>query len=109
GAHGVVELVDRVGNSVLGRFLGDPVDLCVDFGARGRVGLGEVLFIQRGDLVEIGFFCSVVDGAQSLGALEQQMLEIVGEAGSIRGIVAAAGLDGDLGIETRFFVVLGQV
>ena len=109
GPHGVVELVHLVGDGVLGRQLGHAVDLGIDRSTGGGVCLVEVLLVQGCNLVQVGLLGGIVQRAHLLSALEQQVLQVVGQARGVGGVVLAAGLHGDFGVETRFLVVLGQV
>ena len=104
--HGLVILV---GDGDLGSLVAERVDHMVDGPALGGVGLGAVHFIQVLDLGEDGLLGLVVGSAEHLGALEHQMLEVVGESGVVGRVVAPSRLHCDIGLDTGFFLVDGHV
>ena len=59
-AHGVVKLVDLIGHSILSRKLGGSIYLGVDLCTSRRVLSIEVLFVEFGNLIEVGLFRRVV-------------------------------------------------
>ena len=70
GAHAVIELVYLVRHGKLRCLLGHLVDLCVDSRTRLGVSFIKMLLIESGNLVEIGFFGSIVESAERLIAFE---------------------------------------
>ena len=75
------------------------------------LGIGDapVLLEEAFDFIEIGFFGLVVLGAVLLGALEHQMLEIVGESRGFLGVVLSADAYGDESLQTGLFFVDGHI
>ncbi len=68
--------------------------------SRAAIGLIEIL-----DLIQIGFFLCIIERAKFVGALEEEMFEVMREAGRIRRIVLAAGTDGNHRLNARLRLV----
>ena len=66
------------------------------------------LVIHHADAVEIHLLFFPVDGADAVGALEHDMLEVMGHAGGIQGIVLAASMDIHGAVDLRLVMVLAQ-
>ena len=77
------------------------VDGLAFFGIRGLA----IDFEEFLDLVEERFLELVVLGAELLGALEHQVLEIVGQARGLLRVVLAADLHGHVGVDAGFVLV----
>ena len=61
------------------------------------------------DLVEKRFFRSIVGRSEVLRALEHQVLEIVGETGSLRRVVLSSYLYRDVGLDAGCLLVYAHV
>ena len=74
-------------------------------------GVGGVLvdLVQLLYLVKQRFLGCIVRGAEMLGALEHDVLEIVGQTGVVSGVVLSAAADCDHGLEPRLVFVDGHV
>ena len=96
GADGRHELVVLVGYGQQRCLVAHRVDFVVDGLAGHAVGGVAVLLEELLDAVEHRLFCGVVGGAELFGALEHEVLEIVGEAGGLGGVVLAAYAHGDV-------------
>ena len=70
-----------------------------------RVGQLAVALISACDFVEIRLLLGVVDGAELLGSLEHQVLQIVGKTGCLGRVVSGTCLDGDISLQTRLLLV----
>ena len=88
-AHGVYPMVDR-----------HPLILVV----RRAVPLEKGLY-----LVEHGLLGRIVGSSEALGALEHQVFEVVRESGGLGGVVLAADLDRDIGLDARSLPVHGHI
>ena len=106
-AHRGVEAVEFIGNGVGRGELVFSVDLCVDCGPFFRVSLAKVLLVKRLNAVEVDLLLFVVEGADFLATLEEHVLQIMGNAGGVLGVVLGTSANGDFGVEARFFAVLG--
>ena len=109
GTDGSHQLVVLIGDGELGCLVGEAVDLAVDGGALCLVGLGAVHLEECLNLVEQGLLLGVVLCAEVLGALEHQVLEVVGKAGSLSGVVLATHTHGDVGLYARSLLIYGEV
>ena len=56
-------------------------------------------------LVEQGRFCCRIVGTKQLGALEHQMLQVVGQARRLGRVVLRARAHGDIGLNTRLVLI----
>ena len=80
--------------------------MLLDAGALGSIlGLREQVVLRR-DAVEPRFFLNIVGGADTLGAFEHDMLEIVGD--TCVGTVLGASLYDHSAIDFRLGVILVQ-
>ena len=102
-------LVVLVGDGNLGCQIAHGVDLLVEELAGGGIGDGAVLLIEFLYLVEIGLFGRIVLGAEVLGALEHEMLEVMGEAGGLLGVVLSTYAHCDVGLDAGLFLVDGHI
>ena len=93
----------RYGN--LGGLVADGVDLMVDGHPLRRVGLRPVHLEKGPDRIEQRLLGLIVGGSEVLGALEHQVLEIVGEACGLVRVVLASDFHGDVGLEPRLLLV----
>ena len=99
------QLVVLVRDVVFGSQLRNRIDFVVSLLALCRVGQLAVALISACDFVEIRLLLGVVDGAELLGSLEHQVLQIVGKTGCLGRVVSGTCLDGDISLQTRFFLV----
>ena len=99
------QLVVLVRDVVLGCQLRNRVDFVISLLALCRVGQLAVALISACDFVEIRLLLGVVDGAELLGSLEHQVLQIVGKTGCLGRVVSGTCLDGDISLQTRLFLV----
>ena len=70
-----------------------------------RVGQLAVALISASDFVEIRLFLCVVCGAELLGSLEHQVLQIVGKTGCFGRVVSGTCLYCDVCLQARLFLV----
>lgn len=75
------EVVEFVGNGIVGGLDGEFVDVALYGQALGVVLSAGQQVVLRGDAVEPGPFGCEVGGANLLCALEEQVLQVVGYAG----------------------------
>ena len=80
--------------------------MAVDFAAGHGVGGDAVHLKQLLNLVEQRLLGGIVGGAELLGAFEHKVFEVVSEAGGFGGVVLGTYAHGDVGLDTRFFMVL---
>ena len=99
------QFVVLVGDGVFRSFVADAVDLTVNCRTLRIVGRLAVNLEELFDLVEQGLLGFVVARAELLGALEHQMLEIVGQTGRFARVVLAADFHGDVGFDARFCLI----
>ena len=105
GADDGHELVVLVRDRDLGGLVADGVDLMVQGEALVVVLQGAVHLKETVDGREHRLLGLVVLGAELLGTLEHHVLEVVGEAGVVGGVVLAARPDGDIGLDAGFVLV----
>ena len=101
-------LVVLVGDGVLGSLVRHGVDFVVDLFALGGVGGVVIDLVQRLDLLELLLLLGPVERAEMVGALEHQVLQIVGEARGFRRVVLAAHAHRDVGLDARHVLVHGH-
>ena len=99
------QLVVLVRDVVLGCQLRNRVDFVISLLALRRVGQLAVALISASDFVEIRLLLGVVGGAELLGSLKHQVLQIVGKTGCLGRVVSGTCLDGDISLQTRLFLV----
>ncbi len=109
GADGRHQLVVLVGNRQLRSLLRHGVDAGIDRTAFVGVGRGAVDLEQTLDLVEHRTLGLVILGAERLGALEHQVLEIVRQTGRFERIVLRTHAHGDVGLDAGRLPVHGHV
>ncbi len=102
GGH---QLVVFVGDRQLRRLLRYGIDPGVDRLALLRVGRAAVDLEELFDLVEQRLLGGVVLRAEPLGALEHQMLEVVGQTGRLDRVILRAHPHGDIGLDARLLAV----
>ena len=73
------------------------------------VACGPVLLEQSLNLVKHRLFGGVVGSSEALGALEHQVLEIVGKTGSLTGVILASDLDSYVGLDSGGLLVYGHI
>ena len=98
GGHRFVVLV---GDGNLRGLVAQAVNLVVDGGASGGVVEHAVGLKQVFNLLDEYLLLCPVGGAEFLGALEHHVLQIVGQAGGLVGVVARTGTHGDVGLDFR--------
>ena len=98
GGHRFVVLV---GDGNLRGLVAQAVNLVVDGGASGGVVEHAVGLEQVFNLLDEYLLLCPVGGAEFLGALEHHVLQIVGQAGGLVGVVARTGTHGDVGLDFR--------
>ena len=108
-AHVAVGAVHFVRDCKRSRLLGNGVYLGIDFLSSGLVGLLGPLFVQIGDLIQQRLFLFGVDGSEARGALEQEVLQVMGESRVGGGVVLASRPRYYLGVEARFLAVRADV
>ena len=107
-AHLGEDHVDLIRDGVVGGGQRELVNLHLDGLTGLRVG-GLVQFVvHQADAVEIHLLFFPVDGADAVGALEHDVLEVVGHASGVGGVVLAACVDVHGAIHFRLVVVLAQ-
>ena len=106
GCH---QLVVLVGNSQLRRLVADRVNALVD-----RLALSLVLGLaidleQLLNLVEHRLLGRIVLSTELLRTLEHQVLEVVSQAGGLRGVVLTTHTHSDIGLNTRFLLAYRHI
>jgi len=109
GSDGRHQLVVLVGNGDFRSFVADRVYAAVDGRALGLVGGLAVNLEETFDLVEHRFLRGVVRGAELLRAFEHQVFEVVRQTRGLRGVVLAADLHGDIGLDAGRLLVYAHV
>ena len=107
--EGCHHLVVFVGNVVFGSQLRHRVDLVVGLLALCWVGKCAIFLIACLDVVEIGLFLCQIRGAEMGRSLKHQVLQVVGQAGGLRRVVARTRADGNVGLDARFCPVHRKV
>ena len=102
------QFVILVGDVVLGCQLRDAVDLVVQHAATLGILHEAILLVAGLDGVEKGLLGGIVACAVLLGALEHQVLQVMGQTGGLGRIVARTGAHGDMGRDARALVVLAE-
>ena len=108
-AYHAHHLVVLVGDGDLGCQIADGVDLVIMCLACLGIFDSTVFFVEALYLVEVWLFRFIVLCAELLGALEHEVLEVVGETGGLLGIVLASDAHCDEGLDTGLFLVDGHV
>ena len=106
GCH---QLVVLVGDEVLCCQLRDRVNLVVGLLTGCRVGQLAVDLVALFYLVEQGSLCSGVVGTKLLSTFEHQMLQIVGQTGSLCRVVLGTRAHSDVGLDTGLLFVNTQI
>jgi hypothetical protein len=101
-AQGFVGRIEFVGNGVLGGQLRLGVDLFVKILALLGVFFAEVLFVKILDFVEMDLLFFIIQGTETLAALEEKMFEVVRQASGFGGVVFRSGPHHDFGVKARF-------
>ena len=109
GADDGHQLVVLVGDCNLGGLVADGVDFLVEGFALCGVSEGAVYLEERVYLLQEGLFSLVVLGAETLGALEHHVLQVVGKTGVVCGIVLTAGVHCYACLDAGFVLVYGHV
>ena len=104
-ADGSHRLVVLVGDGDSGSNAAQRVNLMIDRGATLVVGSLAINLVEALNLVEIDLFLLPVGGTQLVAALEEHMLQIVGQTGGLLGVVFRAGAHGDVGLDARGVLV----
>ena len=99
------QFVVLVRDIVFGSQLRDGINLVVSLLALSRVGEFAVALISAGNLVEIWLLLGVVGGAEFLGTLEHQVLQIMCKTSSLGRIVSRARLHCDVSLQARLLLV----
>ena len=107
-AHLGEDDIHLVRNGVVGRSQRQFVDLVLDGFAFGGIGGLVQTVVHHADAVQIHLFLLPVDGADAVGALEHDMLEIMGHTCSVGGVVLAARMDVDGAVDLGLVVMLAQ-
>ena len=105
GEHAVELVGDRDGS----RALGLGVDLGEQRVAAPRRPRGPELVVELRDAIEMRALAVEVEGAERRRALEHHVLEVVGEAGRLRRVVAGPRPDRDPGLKPRLTPVGADV
>ena len=74
-----------------------------------RLRKGAVDLVQGIDLGQHGFFGLIVLRAEFFRALEHHVLKVMSKAGVVRGVVLAAGVDGNVGLDPGLILVYGHI
>ena len=108
GADDSHQFVILVGDRQLGGLETHGIDLVVD-GQALRLVRGLAVDLEQAlDLVQHGLLGSIVGRAELLGALEHDVLQVVGHARGLGRVVLAAHLDGHVGLDAGLFLVDGH-
>ncbi len=107
--HIAVGPVHFIGNGESRRSGGDLVDALVDLTSRRLVVLTRALLVQLGDFIQKDLFLLEVDRAERARSLEEQMFEVVGQAGVGFRIMLAPCTGYDFCIESGLFVIGAKV
>ena len=99
------QLVVFIRDVVLGSQLRNRVDFVICLLALSRVGQLAIALISVSDFVEIRLLLGRVCGAELLGSLEHQVLQIVGKTGSFGRVVSGTCLYCDVCLQTRLLLV----
>ncbi len=109
GPDGTDHFIVLVRRGILGGHVTEAVDLGIDHGPLRLIGGVTPLFIQVGDLVQVGTLSGPVQRGDLVCALEKHMFQIVREAGCRARVVFAARAYHDVGLDAWLVLVLRQV
>ena len=109
GSDGGHQLVVFVRDEILGCHLRDRVDFVVFLLAKFGVFDEAVFLVAAGNLVEQRFLGLGIVGAELLGTLKHQVLQIVSQTGGLGGVVLGTRAHGDVGLDARLLLVDGQI
>ena len=106
GSH---QLVVLVGDEVLGSYLRHTVNLMVGLLTLCRVGQLAISFVALLNLVEQRLLGSRIGSTELLGALEHQVLQIMGETRCLSRVVLRTRTHGDIRLNTGFLLVYREI
>ena len=108
-ADGGHELIVFVGNVIAGGQLTHAVNLVVGLTACLGVGQFAILLVAACDIVKIRLLSSRVGGTEQLGALEHQMLQIMGQTCCLGRVVARTSAHSYISLNAGLLVVHRQI
>ena len=94
-------LVVLVGDGIGGGHGAEAVDAAVDAVALGLVGGAAALLVGIADLLQHGALLGPIGGGDAAGTFEEHVLQVVGQASGIGGIVLATRPHSDVGLDAR--------
>ena len=71
---------------------------------------GDAVLLEEGfDLIEKRFLGGIVGGSKAFRSLEHEMLEVMGQTGSLERVVLGAHLHGYVGLDAGSFLVYAHI